>query len=148
LIHTLWDPANPARRVVRDEQGFSLMEAIVATVIATIAIVGFAYSIGMGRGFINGYEAARAADALAAACMDSLSTTGADLSVGGPRPITPLPLVYNAQTIGGASWRVTQPAAGVPGRSAMVQATVTVAWALGGHADSVQYSRYFPAVTP
>jgi hypothetical protein len=121
------------------------MEAIVATVIAVIAILGLAYSIGLGRGFINRYEVARAADGLAAGCMDSLETTGADLSIGGPRPAVPIPLVYGNNTIGGATWRVDAPAVTVPAHAKLVQVSVTVAWSLGGSTDTTRYQRLFPA---
>ena len=35
------------------QSGFTLVEAIVATTIATIAVVGLAYSFGTGRALVN-----------------------------------------------------------------------------------------------
>jgi hypothetical protein len=121
------------------------MEAIVATVIAVIAVVGLAYTFGIGRAVINRYEAARAADALASACMDSLESANVDLGVGGPRPTPPLPLVYNGATIGGASWVIALPANNVPAHNSLVQATVSVTWNLGGSTDTIRYQRLFAA---
>jgi len=121
------------------------MEAIIATVISVLAVLGLAYSFGLGRGFINRYEAARGADALASACMDSLGTAGADLHLGGPRPSPPIPVDYHGLTIGSASWVVSAPAGGTPGANKLVEVVVTARWSLAGVADSVQYTRLFPA---
>ena len=48
-------------RLRGSESGFSLMEAIVATAIAVIAVLGLAYSFGQGRAMIGRYEISRAA---------------------------------------------------------------------------------------
>jgi Tfp pilus assembly protein PilV len=44
-----------------DQNGFSLIEAITATVIAVIAVLGLAYTFSVGRGQVSRYEVARAA---------------------------------------------------------------------------------------
>lgn len=43
------------------ERGFSLMEVIVATVIAAIAVIGLAHTFGLGRGQIEQFSVARTA---------------------------------------------------------------------------------------
>src|SRR6186997_61059 len=50
---------------IANERGFSLIEVIVATVIAVIAVVGLAHSFGVGRGLIDRHENARDALGLA-----------------------------------------------------------------------------------
>ncbi len=125
------------------ESGFSLMEAIVATVISVIAVLGLAYSFGLGRGFINRYEAARIADGLAAGAMDSLSLAGTDLTLGGPRPNPAIPLVYNGVAIGTVNWVVSAPDPANPVKDDLVNVTVTANWSLGGLNDSLQYRRLF-----
>lgn len=44
-----------------DQNGFSLIEALTATVIAVIAVLGLAYTFGVGSGMVNRFEVARAA---------------------------------------------------------------------------------------
>lgn len=128
------------------ERGFSLMEAVVATVIAVIAVLGLAYSFGLGRGFIDRFEAARVADGLAAACMDSLATTGADLSLGGPRPSAAgMPIVYAGTTIGRVTWTVSTVSGVVPGAANLVDVAVTASWTMAGMSDSLRYQRFFRA---
>ena len=43
------------------EQGFSLIEAVVATVIAVLAVLGLAYTFSLGRGMVDRFEVGRAA---------------------------------------------------------------------------------------
>ena len=45
-----------SHRAVQGERGVGLMEVIVATIIAVIAIVALAYTFGMGRGLVNRYD--------------------------------------------------------------------------------------------
>jgi len=44
-----------------NERGFSLAEALTGATISVIAVMGLAYSFGVGRGLVNRYEVARAA---------------------------------------------------------------------------------------
>src|SRR2546426_12733052 len=49
-------PLAGSRQSPLTEQGFSLIEAVVATVIAALAVVGLAHTFGLGRAFINRFE--------------------------------------------------------------------------------------------
>src|SRR5437762_12387732 len=51
----------PDRIPMLNERGFSLMEALTGATITVIAVLGLAYSFGVGRGLVNRYEVARAA---------------------------------------------------------------------------------------
>ncbi len=133
---------------VRDCRGFSLMEAVVATVIAVVAALGLAYSFGIGRSNVNRFEVARSADALAQSRMEMIGVladvrpTSDSLHLGlHPSPTNDFR--YHGQPIGHESWRVepspnTLPAAIRPN---LVRVTATVAWTLGGLTDSVTYTR-------
>jgi Tfp pilus assembly protein PilV len=142
-------PANPARRDFRDARGFSLVEAVVATVIAVIAALGLAYTFGIGRGNVNRFEAARMADARAQGQMEYLAVLLQDrpnsdsLKVGGPYPAAAIPVTYHGAVVGTEYWRVEDAPATVPAavRPNMSLLTVEVAWSLGGVADTARYTR-------
>jgi len=51
-----------------------LAEIVAATLIATLAVVGLAYSFGVGRGLIDRYQVARRAMGRAQLVVDSLVT--------------------------------------------------------------------------
>src|SRR5262245_64306352 len=76
---------------LEDEAGFSLIEVIVATVIAMLAFIGLAYTFSMGRGFINRFEVRRAAVAAARARLETLASDpgSPDLSITPPPHTTP-----------------------------------------------------------
>src|SRR5215471_12167035 len=59
-----------------DERGFSLIEVLVAGIVAVVAVMGLAYSFSTGRGMIDRYAAARDALAAAEQRMDRLSILG------------------------------------------------------------------------
>ncbi len=149
LLH---EPAsdNPARRGIRDARGFSLMEAIVATVIAVLAAIGLAYTFGIGRGNINRFEAARLADARAQGRMEFLnvlmeSQPASESLLVGVHPATPVPFYYHGLQVGTEYWRVDAAPDSVPAavRGQMSLLTVEVAWSLGGLRDTARYSRVF-----
>ncbi len=126
----------------RDERGFSLMEAILGAVIAIIAVIGLAYSLSVGRGSIDRFTLARAADARAEALMDSLTTlppTDPAFGLGGP-----FPFVMGGRTVGDERWVSSAPDAGTPGAASLRKVTVTVAWNWASMRDSVRYQRLFP----
>ena len=138
------------------EQGFSLMEVIVATVIATIAVVGLAYTFGMGRGFINRFEVGRAALAAAQGRLELI----ASLPAGDPL-VSLLPATHQADFIVGGRVMGTErwtlgwtddPADGTASTTPPDQdtsdlrvAVVTVAFQQGSVQDSVQLTRLLPA---
>ena len=138
-------------RSSHSERGFSLMEAIVATVIAVIAVLGLAYSFGQGRAMISRYEIARAA---LAATQDEMETLSATLSSD---PALALgshnrPFVLGGQTLGTVRWTVTafdDPADGIDPADAnpfdLKQVAVSVSWTVGFNPDSTSLSRFFPA---
>lgn len=119
------------------------MEAIVASVIAVIAIVGMAHSFGLGRGMVFRYELARAALGVAQTRMEFLSTlplTSDSLVVNYTSP--PVPFVYEGQNAGAELWRVTaydDPT--LPGTVDLRRVEVTVRWVQGGMSDSLTLDR-------
>lgn len=90
----------------QDDAGFSLIEVMVATVIATLAFLGLAYSFSLGRGFINQFEIRRAAVAAARARLETLASDpgSPDLSITPPPHTTPF--VVDGVTRGQESWAV------------------------------------------
>ena len=133
----------------RDGQsrGFSLIEVIVATLIATMVISGLAYTFGLGRGFIDRYEIARAALAAAQGRMEQLAVkpvADADLILG-PHPESPF--TYQGHTVGTVRWTVvtvTDP--GPPAaQKGLKNVTVEVSWGDGSLGDAVRVNRLFPA---
>ena len=114
----LFSPNRPplAARVVesgrprRPEQGFSLIEALIATVIAVLAVVGLAYTFSVGRGQVNRYEVARAALGEAETQMERLlliadtAPSFDSLAVGFRSPT--FPFAYRAATLGTVWWHV------------------------------------------
>src|SRR6187399_3619811 len=85
------------------EAGFTLIEAMVATVIAVIAVVALAFTFGAARGLVDRYAVARSGLAVAEQRMERLSVLGlrdpsnADLS---PGPHGPFPRILNGNATG------------------------------------------------
>ena len=129
---------------VARSRGFSLIEVIVATVIATLVITGLAYTFGLGRGFIDRYEVARAALAEAQGRMEQLAVkpvSDPDLTFA---PHAPLPFVYQGQSVGSTTWTVGHLVeSGTP--AGLRNVTVEVTWLTGTFADTVRLNRIFPA---
>jgi len=139
------------------EKGFSLIEAVVATVIAVIAVTGLAYSFGQGRAMIGRYEIARAALAAAQDEMEVLSLTAATdstlaLAAGNAPGYHGKPFVLDGQTLGTVQWVVTpydDPADGTgvadPDPFDLKKVDLTATWTIGFIPGSVSLSRLFPA---
>jgi hypothetical protein len=122
------------------------MEAIVATVIATIAILGLAYSFGQGRSFIDRFEVARVALGVAQARMERLSflPLASDSLEVGAHPASPNPFVFDGRMLGTESWRVeTADDPFTAETDDMKRVTVTVTFATGSVGDSVVLKRLF-----
>lgn len=130
------------------------MEAIVATMIATIAVVGLAHSFGVARGLIDRYAIARAALGVAQGRLESLHAlplTDPALTAG-VHPAMPLPLTFRGNTVGEEIWRVEwvdDPADGLGAQDLngdtddLRRVTVVVSWTSGGEPDSLTLQRLF-----
>ncbi len=140
-----------SHRAVQGERGVGLMEVIVATIIAVIAIVALAYTFGMGRGLVNRYENARVALAAAQSRMERLSAespTSVDLQMPTLPSTThgPFPVQVDGRTVAYESWTIAaydDPANG-PGGTDLKQVTVTVSWGSQGPSERVSLARLFP----
>ena len=129
-----------------NERGFSLMEALTAATISVIAVLGLAYSFGVGRGLVNRYEVARAALGEAQSQLEGLQLVyaadrnDATLAFGYVSPATPF--WYEGATLGSSNWRVAaydEP--NLPGVQNLKLVTVTVRWTRNAQADSVSLER-------
>jgi len=138
-------------RLLRGERGVGLMEVVVATVIAVVAVVALAYSFGAGRGLVNQYEVARIALAAAQRRMEMLSAlpaTAAELQVG-PHPLSGTDSVrVDGRTVALESWRVDtvdDPADGIhTGDIDLKKVTVIVSWGQLRPNETVTLVRLFP----
>jgi type II secretory pathway pseudopilin PulG len=141
-------PALSPATAVRGEAGISLIEVLVAAVIAIIVVVGLAHTFGLGRSFIDRFEVARVALAHASGRLDQLavlSPTSADLDVG-IHPDTPLAFRFHDTDVGTESWRVEwyDDPATHDIHADLKQVTVSVAWRVGMDRDSVLLTRLLP----
>ena len=144
-------PRHRSRAGDGDVKGFSLLEAIVATVITVIAALGLAYTFGIGRSNINRFEVARIADAMAQSRIEFLgalalaSPTSDSLELG-LHPATPSPFLYHGNTVGIEYWRVDAAPTTLPLNigGSLSRVTAIVSWTMGGLADSVTYTRLVP----
>ena len=127
-----------------------LMEVVVATIIAIIAVIALAYSFGAGRGLVNQYEVARIALAAAQRRMETLSAlpdTAAELQLGSHPSSGTDPVQVDGRTVARESWTVVaydDPADGLHGDLDFKQVTATVSWGRGGPNETVTLTRLFP----
>lgn len=134
------------------ERGFSLIEVIVATVIAALAVIGLAHTFGLGRTFIQRFEVARVALGEVQLRLETLATRPSSDPDLAPGYHGPLPFVVHGVTVGEEGWNVVwvdDPADGTgaadPDPHDLKRVTVTVTWTVGAVGDSLQLSRVFPA---
>src|SRR5262245_38896976 len=129
-----------------DQRGFSLMEALTGATISVIAVLGLAYSFGVGRGLVNRYEVARAALGEAQSQLEALQLVVArdpndpTMAFGYASPATPFR--YEGATLGSTSWKVLaydEPS--LPGIANLKRVVVTVRWTQNAHPDSVWLER-------
>jgi prepilin-type N-terminal cleavage/methylation domain-containing protein len=132
------------------QDGFSLIEVIVATVISVIAIVGLAHSFGIGRALINRFEAERGALAVVQGRLEMLSklpSSSPELTVGdhtGPLPIEIAPGLSVEE-----KWKVdpvNDPADGVgsdPNPVDYRRVTVSMSWTHGSFPEKIELTRLF-----
>jgi len=135
----------------RGERGVGLMEVVVATVIAIIAVVALAYSFGMGRGLVNQYEVARIALAAAQRRMETLSAgslTSSDLQLGSHPSGGPSPVQVDGEAVARESWTVEaydDPANGTNAGSVdLRKVTVSVSWGQLRPNETLTLTRLFP----
>ena len=126
-----------------NERGFSLMEALTGATISVIAVLGLAYSFGVGRALVNRYEVARAALGEAQSQLEALqlvSRSNPTLAFGYVSP--PTPFRYEGATLGTSGWRVLaydEPS--LPGTRNLKRVVVTVRWTSSAQTDSVTLER-------
>ena len=136
----------------RDQRGFSLIEAVVATAIAVIAVIGIAHSFGMGRALITRYEVGRVALGLAQRRMETFAMRpSAEIAI---TPGDSVQFVYEGVPLGYESWAVAwvdDPYDGTGGGDTsngpndMKRVTVAVRWGTGSNANAVILNRLLPA---
>ena len=129
-----------------NERGIGLFEVMAGTIVATLAVLGLAYSFGVGRGLIDRYQVARMAMARAQLAVDSLSTISGAALVNGSEPFWG----PNFQA-GTTAWTVTwidDPADRLASSSPsdanpndLKRISVEVEWNLGGSRDTLRMSR-------
>ena len=136
-----------------EQRGFSLIEVMVAAVVAVIAVLGLAYSFTAGRGLIDRFAAARDALEAAQSRLDSLAMeavkdpAAADLTVG--THIRPGKMTLNRNQTGTERWTVVwvddlvDNPGGDPDPNDYKRATVVIAWQQGALPDSIRMSRSF-----
>ena len=135
------------------ERGFSLVEAIAATAITTIAVLGLAYSFGVGRGLIDRFAVGRDALAAAQRRMEILSTINPQSSdlLPGNHPAVPATIVLNGQATASEQWFVAwvddpaDNAGGDPNPQDYKRVTVKIGYVVDGLSDTVRVSRLFLA---
>lgn len=139
-----------------DQRGFSLMEVVVAMVIAVIAVLGLAHSFAAGRSLIDRYETARAALAYAEGrveTMAGLSVPGhdpgnPDLNTGWHGPVT----VNLGNRTGSEKWFVEWKDDPVDKLAPLdsdpddyKRVTMYIMWTQGANTDTVSLSRTLSA---
>ena len=126
-----------------DQRGFSLMEALTAATVSVIAILGLAYSFGVGRGLVNRYELARAALAEAENQLESLTSLSSGdrvLAVGYVAPLTPF--IYEGVQRGSHNWWVlAYDEPHLPGTVNLKRVRMTVRWQQDARLDSLSLER-------
>lgn len=136
-------------------RGFSLIEVMVATIIAVIAVLGLAHTFATGRALINRYEVAR--DAMGAAqreleVLGTVSLTSDSLNADAPQPVGgPFAVSLSEWQNGTVEWRsdwVDDPAddggGADPEPHDYRRVTMVVRWT-NAISDSVVLSRIFMA---
>ena len=118
----------------------------MATVIATLAVIGLAYTFSQGRGLIDRLSIARASLGTALARMVRLTflPMDSDSLVAGGHPATPNDFLFEGRVVGTEGWRVE--AFDDPTTSEtddMKRVIVSVRFQTGALMDSVTLRRLF-----
>jgi prepilin-type N-terminal cleavage/methylation domain-containing protein len=138
------------------QRGFSLIEVMAAALITVIAVLGLAYTFGVGRGLIDRYAVARGALAAAEERLERLTILSirqpwhAELAVG-PPDHGPFPRQLNGSPRGSESWAVSWVDDRVDGTwpadsdtHDYKRATVVIQWVHDGVQDHITLSRILP----
>ena len=127
------------------------MEVIVATLIATLAVIGLAYTFGMGRGFIDRFEIARAALGAAEGRLEEIASLPAADPLATPLIQHTSNFEVGGQVFGTERWILTWVDDATDGLAPadlnprdLRQLTVTVDFDLNSMPDSVRLTRLLP----
>jgi hypothetical protein len=116
---------------------------MVATVIATVAVIGLAYSFALGRSFISRFEVARGALAVAQQRLELLHGSADPTAMADS--LHQRPFNHGGRQMGMEEWTVTW--YDDPGTTTTTQdlklVTVSVRWTMGSVSDTVRQSRLF-----
>jgi Tfp pilus assembly protein PilV len=133
----------------RNQDGFTLVEVLAASVISILAITGLAYAFGSGRALINEFEAERAALAAAQQRLEILSVTPAT-SVDFDDSTHARPFNHEGRRVGTERWFVSwydDPT--TPGVTHdLRRVTVRVQWSRESRADTISLTRLFLPASP
>jgi hypothetical protein len=129
---------------LRGERGIGLFEVMAGTLIATLAVIGLAYTFGIGRGLIDRYQVARVALAETQGILDSLATHVPSPAIGtSSRPFN----VAGIQA-GTLQWTISwvdDPADKLsptdPDPNDLKRAVVVATWSLGTPNDRLALTR-------
>src|SRR5262249_5885492 len=97
------DEVEPLTRRGGDEASearFTLVEALVAAIIAVLAVVGLAHTFGLGRAFINRFEVARAALGAAQERLELLQITPRTSADFSPDSLHVRPFSHSGRDVG------------------------------------------------
>lgn len=129
-----------------NQRGIGMFEVMAGTLIATLAVLGLAYSFGVGRGLIDRYEVARRALARSELLVDSLSTRNPTVLQDGTQTFW-----VDGVPVGTEQWAITpvdDPIDGTAGGSPpdptpadLKRIRVTVSWNIGSSGDSLGLTR-------
>lgn len=135
-------------RIGRCERGLGLVEVIAGTLVATLAVLGLAYSFGIGRSLIDRYAVARLAMGRAQLLVDSLGTVAPAALIPGTYT---RPFWVDGQQMGNEQWtigtiddpidRLATDAPPDPQPADLKRIAVTVDWTLGTSHDQLSLSR-------
>ncbi len=119
---------------------------MAGTLVATLAVLGLAYSFGIGRALIDRYQVARVALGRAQFLVDSLVTQSPSALVNGTEPFW-VESLQAGTTVWTVGWvddpadRLAGSAPPDPTPNDMKRISVEVRWRLGGRPDTLRMSR-------
>lgn len=126
-----------------DERGISLTEALTAATLSVIAVIGLAYSFGVGRSLVDRYEIARAALGEAQTQLESMSLwSRSDPQLAFGYRSAETPFLYQGVRRGASQWVVlAHDDPTLPGTNDLKRVVVTVRWQQAQRTDSLSLER-------